>query len=135
MWNTLSAHRLSFDLRHVRNQFVIPIHMRRPTSTGKTYRFLPIPAALRAHAARIKRVPDTPAYRPAHPSIRRSRHPLALRTKYFHFSHIAIAPSKLILSQILSKTEPKIAMSMVALRKDPRAARRLRVCASKQPRA
>src|ERR1022692_4015894 len=74
-------------LPRVGNKLVIPISMTRPTVARKALGVLPILAALRTDAAGFERVPDAATGRLAHPMIGWMRNPLALRTKYFHFSH------------------------------------------------
>ena len=55
---------------------------------GRAHGVFPILAAFRADPTSVECIPDAPARRHAHPAIKWTRNPFALRTKYFHFSHI-----------------------------------------------
>src|SRR5580765_7170996 len=80
--------------------------MARPAVASKACGVFPILAASRADAARLKSIPNAPTTGPANPTVRWMWNPLALRTEYFYFSHIA--PLESLTSQFAFEAAVKV---------------------------
>ena len=63
--------------------------MWRPLVACQALRVFPIPTAFRADSAGLKGIPQVPASRTTHPTVKGQRNPFALRAKDFDFSHVS----------------------------------------------